>query len=175
MVRDLHGCAVHHANVDRLCTDTSIGSSTEHSSYSFQRIVFPDRGRNPCTWLHLPATLPPRGVAVLVSRAAASSPLRLRAHRTRESIGEQTGNFVLIFFGALIFAWMLVEWDSLWVPFALHACMNMWWDLFSVSRNVVDGWFPFTLQQLTMLLVIVATFRKRLQRTRMSSTSPSLA
>lgn len=82
---------------------------------------------------------------------------------------------MLLFCGALIFAWMLVEWDSLWVPFALHACMNMWWALFSVSRNVVGGWFPFTLQQLTMLLVIVATYRKRLQRTGMSSTSPSLA
>ena len=80
-----------------------------------------------------------------------------------ETIRERIGIFVLIFCGALIFAWTLVVWDSLWVPFALHACMNLWWELFSVSRNVLGGWFPFTLQQLTMLLVLWVTYRKRRQ------------
>jgi len=65
--------------------------------------------------------------------------------------------FFLIFSGALIFSWLLKKWDSLWVPFVLHALMNLWWDLFSVSRNILGGWFPFTLQQLTMILVLGVT------------------
>lgn len=78
-----------------------------------------------------------------------------------ETVRDQVGIFVLIFSGALIFAWCLHEWDSVWVPFALHACMNLWWDLFSVSRNILGGWFPFALQQLTMVLVLCVTYRKR--------------
>jgi membrane protease YdiL (CAAX protease family) len=77
-----------------------------------------------------------------------------------QTIRDQLGIFVLIFSGALIFAWSLQVWDSLWVPFALHACMNIWWDLFSVSRNALGRWFPFVLQELTMILVLWVTYRK---------------
>ncbi|HWJ46233.1 MAG TPA: hypothetical protein VNS62_01185, partial [Candidatus Udaeobacter sp.] len=37
-------------------------------------------------------------------------------------------------------------------------------NLFSVSRNVLGGWFPVMLQQLTMLLVLWATYRNRQHR-----------
>jgi hypothetical protein len=36
--------------------------------------------------------------------------------------------------------------------------------LFAVSRNILGGWFPFDLQQTTMVLVIWATCRKRQRR-----------
>ena len=81
-----------------------------------------------------------------------------------ETVRDEIGIFVLIFTGSLIFAWCLQEWDSLWVPFALHACMNIWWDLFAVSRNILGGWFPFALQQTTMVLVIWVTYRRRQRR-----------
>jgi len=36
----------------------------------------------------------------------------------------------------------------------LRICMKLWWELFSVSRNAVGGWFPLALQGLTILLAI---------------------
>lgn len=81
-----------------------------------------------------------------------------------ETIRDEIGIFILIFSGSLIFAWCLLEWNSIWVPFVLHTSMNIWWDLFAVSRNILGGWFPFALQQITMLLVLWATYRKRQQR-----------
>jgi membrane protease YdiL (CAAX protease family) len=85
---------------------------------------------------------------------------------------DQLGIFVLIFTGALIFAWTLQVWDSLWVPLALHACMNIWWDLFSISRNILGGWLPFALQQLTMVLVVCATYRRFTEDRRCAEIEP---
>jgi hypothetical protein len=36
--------------------------------------------------------------------------------------------------------------------------MNLWWDLFSVSNNAIDGWFPFTLQALSILIAVAGTW-----------------
>jgi len=35
--------------------------------------------------------------------------------------------------------------------------MNLWWELFSVAKTAIGGWFPFMLQNLTMLLAIFIT------------------
>ena len=67
------------------------------------------------------------------------------------------GIFLLIFAGAVVFSWLMDQWHSLWIPFFLHVLMNLWWEVFSVSNTVLGGWFPFALQQLTVLLAIGIT------------------
>jgi membrane protease YdiL (CAAX protease family) len=74
-----------------------------------------------------------------------------------QSLQEMAELFFLIGSGGVLFAWLVYRWQNLWVPVALHICMNLWWELFSVSRNAIGGWFPFALQTLTMLLAILAT------------------
>jgi hypothetical protein len=74
-----------------------------------------------------------------------------------QGMAEMAGLFFLTGSGGLLFAWLVYRWQNLWVPVALHICLNLWWELFSVSRNAMGGWFPFALQTLTMLLAIVVT------------------
>ena len=57
----------------------------------------------------------------------------------------------------MTFAWPVYRWQNLWVAVALHICMNLWWELFSVAKTAIGGWFPFMLQNLTMLLAIFIT------------------
>lgn len=73
--------------------------------------------------------------------------------------------FLLLTAGAVIFAWLAYRWQSLWVPVALHICMNLWWELFSIARNAIGGWFPFMLQNSTMLLAILLTLHAKRERT----------
>ena len=59
--------------------------------------------------------------------------------------------------GGVLFAWLVYRWQNLWVPMVLHICMNLWWELFSVSRNAIGGWFPFALQMFTLFLAVAVT------------------
>ena len=59
--------------------------------------------------------------------------------------------------GAVVFAWLVYRWQSLWFPIALHICMNLWWVLFSVAKSALGGWFPFALQTTSILLAILIT------------------
>lgn len=70
---------------------------------------------------------------------------------------EMASLFLLTGTGGVVFAWLVYRWQTLWVAVVLHICMNLWWALFSVSKNAVGGWFPFALQTLTILLAIVGT------------------
>ncbi len=74
-----------------------------------------------------------------------------------QSLQEMAGLFLLTGSGGVLFAWLVYRWQNLWVAVALHVCMNLWWELFSVSRTAIGGWFPFALQTLTMLLAILVT------------------
>jgi membrane protease YdiL (CAAX protease family) len=69
-----------------------------------------------------------------------------------QSLREMAGLFFLTGAGGVIFAWLVYRWKNLWVAVALHICMNRWWELFSISRTAIGSWFPFTVQNLTMLL-----------------------
>lgn len=71
--------------------------------------------------------------------------------------GERAGIFLITGTGAAVFSWLLKEWQNLWVPIALHICMNLWWEIFSVAKTAVGGWFPFALQTASILLAIVLT------------------
>lgn len=70
---------------------------------------------------------------------------------------ESAGLFFLLTAGGVAFAWLAHRWQSLWMPVALHICMNLWWELFSVARTAIGGWFPFMLQNATILLAILMT------------------
>jgi membrane protease YdiL (CAAX protease family) len=70
---------------------------------------------------------------------------------------ESAGLFFLISAGGVTFAWLAQRWQSLWVPIALHICMNLWWHLFSVAKTAIGGWFPFMLQNSSILLAILTT------------------
>ena len=74
-----------------------------------------------------------------------------------QSLKEMAGLFFLTGAGGVTFAWLVYRWQNLWVAVALHICMNLWWELFSVAKSAIGGWFPFMLQNLTMLLAIFIT------------------
>jgi CAAX protease family protein len=74
-----------------------------------------------------------------------------------QSVQEMAALFFLTGSWAVLVSWLLYRWQNLWIPVALHICMNLWWELFSIARTAIGGWFPFAMQTLTMLLAIVAT------------------
>jgi membrane protease YdiL (CAAX protease family) len=74
-----------------------------------------------------------------------------------QSWQEMAGLFMLTGVGGVMFAWLVYRWENLWVPVALHICMNLWWELFSVAKTAIGGWFPFALQTLTVVLAILVT------------------
>lgn len=74
-----------------------------------------------------------------------------------QSLQEMAGLFFLTGAGGVTFAWLVYRWQNLWVAVALHIFMNLWWELFSVAKTAIGGWFPFMLQNLTMVLAIFIT------------------
>ncbi len=82
-----------------------------------------------------------------------------------QSFSEIAGLFLLTGLGGATFSWLLIKWESLWVPFAIHMFMNLWWEVFSVSRTALGGWFPLALQSITVILAILGTlYLKRPRR-----------
>jgi membrane protease YdiL (CAAX protease family) len=77
---------------------------------------------------------------------------------------EMLGLFLLTGLGGVVFAWLAYKWKSLWVAVALHICMNLWWDVFSVSGNAIGGWLPFALQTLTIIIAVAGTWLDQVQR-----------
>jgi membrane protease YdiL (CAAX protease family) len=67
------------------------------------------------------------------------------------------GLFALTGFGGVVFSWLFSRWESIWFPFALHASMNLWWELFSVNRSALGGWFAFVLQMTCVICAVVVT------------------
>jgi membrane protease YdiL (CAAX protease family) len=74
-----------------------------------------------------------------------------------QSVMEMTGLLLLTGLGAVVFAWLVYRWQSLWFPIALHICMNLWWEVFRVAKTALGGWSPFALQTGTVVLAIVIT------------------
>ena len=79
---------------------------------------------------------------------------------------EQGGNFreaaalfLLLSSGGVFFAWFYYRWNSLWFPWIVHALMNFYWEIFSVSRSALGGWFPFALQWITILTATLLTWK----------------
>jgi uncharacterized protein len=79
---------------------------------------------------------------------------------------EQGGNFreaaalfLILGTGGVFFAWFYYRWDSIWFPWTVHALMNLYWELFSVSKTALGGWFPFALQWITILCAAWLTWK----------------
>lgn len=67
--------------------------------------------------------------------------------------------FLLLSTGGVFFAWFYYRWDSIWFPWTVHALMNFYWELFSVSRTALGGWFPVALQWTTILTATFVTWK----------------
>lgn len=79
-------------------------------------------------------------------------------------LGAQFGTIALISVGGILYAWVFARWDdNLWVPFAVHALMNLWWNVFELADNPLGGWNTNLMRVLTVVLLIVLTiYRARL-------------
>ena len=73
------------------------------------------------------------------------------------TLPEKLGILALTGGGAIAFSWFVHRWQNLWFAITLHITMNVWWELFSVARSAVGGWFPFALQAATIVVAIVIT------------------
>ena len=81
------------------------------------------------------------------------------------SMAQIAGIFLVTAVGGALFAWLFTVWgDSLAAPFALHAAMNLCWQLFAVGESALAGWLPTALQATTALSAIGITLllRRRL-------------
>lgn len=81
-----------------------------------------------------------------------------------QDINEMIGIFAITFMGAVLFAWLYVEWDyNLWVPIFLHTLMNLAWHVFEMDDTALGGFMPNLLRGLTIALAIIFTivYKKR--------------
>ena len=75
-----------------------------------------------------------------------------------QEFSELIGIFAVTFMGAILFAWLYVEWRyNLWVSIFLHAFMNLSWELFAMDDTALGGLLPNILRTLTIILAIVFT------------------
>ncbi len=77
---------------------------------------------------------------------------------------ELIGIFLITFLGAILFAWVYVEWNyNLWVPIMLHLLMNLAWEMFNVSDNALGGIYSNVFRTVTIALIIAITilYKKR--------------
>ncbi len=71
---------------------------------------------------------------------------------------ELIGIFSITFMGAILFAWLYVEWNyNLWIPIFLHSLMNLVWHLFEMDETALGGMLPNLFRGLTIILAIVFT------------------
>lgn len=75
------------------------------------------------------------------------------------------GIFLTTFLGAILFAWVYVEWNyNLWIPIFLHLFMNLFWMMFSVSDNAFGGTYANIFRIVTIGLVIGLTILYKLKK-----------
>jgi membrane protease YdiL (CAAX protease family) len=75
------------------------------------------------------------------------------------NFGEAAALFLLTGIGGAFFAWFYYRWDSIWFPWIAHALMNFYWEIFSVSKTALGGWFPFALQGITIATATLLTWK----------------
>jgi membrane protease YdiL (CAAX protease family) len=83
-----------------------------------------------------------------------------------QSVAGILGLFFITGLGGFTFSWFIERWNSIWFPFALHALMNFWWEVFHVAPTALGGWYPIALQNATMILAILITLRFTSSRSR---------
>jgi CAAX protease family protein len=75
------------------------------------------------------------------------------------NFAEMAGLLLVTGSGGAFVAWFFYRWDSIWFPFALHALMNFYWEVFSVGRTALGGWFAVTAQISAILLAAFLTWK----------------
>lgn len=96
-------------------------------------------------------------------------------YQSQDSI-ELIGIFAITFMGAVLFAWLYVEWNfNLWVPIFLHSLMNLSWHIFEMDDTALGGILPNIFRGLTIFTAIVFTIRyKRKQNLKLAITKDNL-
>jgi uncharacterized protein len=73
-------------------------------------------------------------------------------------LSELAGIVAITGFGSLLLCWIFLRWnDNLWPIFALHALMNLWWEIFAVDDTALGGWLANGARLATVILAIVLT------------------
>jgi membrane protease YdiL (CAAX protease family) len=82
-----------------------------------------------------------------------------------QDMNELIGIFAVTFMGAILFAWLYVEWEyNLWVPIFLHALMNLYWDIFEMNDTALGGLIPNVIRAMTIGIAIGITILYKINR-----------
>jgi membrane protease YdiL (CAAX protease family) len=84
--------------------------------------------------------------------------------RPDQSPAQMAGVFLITAVGGLLFSFVYERWGrDLWAPFAVHAAMNLAWQLFAVGESAFAGWLPTVMQAVVAILAVALTlWRDRL-------------
>jgi len=97
-------------------------------------------------------------VAALVTGATFGAGHLVNASIQRMPWSEQVGTIALIGGGGVLFAWLFARWQhNLWIPWSLHAFMNLWWTVFALSDSPLGGWGANAMRAGVVILAIVLT------------------
>jgi membrane protease YdiL (CAAX protease family) len=78
---------------------------------------------------------------------------------------ELVGIFIITFLGAILFAWLFVEWNhNLWIPIFLHTLMNLSWNIFSISNNALGNLNANIFRGLTIAFAIIFTIIYKIRK-----------
>lgn len=92
--------------------------------------------------------------------------LHLPGQWATSDAGDLLGVLAITAVGGAFYAWLVAEWDSLWVAVALHGGMNFVWALFDAGDNAVGGQNGNLARIATIGLMIALTERHRRARNR---------
>ena len=82
-----------------------------------------------------------------------------------QDVGVLMGVFAITFMGAVLFAWLYVEWNyNLWVPIFLHTLMNFSWHFYAMDSTALGGAIPNILRGGTIAFAIVFTIMYKRKR-----------
>jgi membrane protease YdiL (CAAX protease family) len=86
-------------------------------------------------------------------------------------IGQLGFWIAMIGVGGMMYAWIyqLSRWN-LWIVIALHAGMNLWWDMFVMNATPLGGWGATAVRVLSVGLVVLIVMRLRGMRAPQRST-----
>jgi len=102
----------------------------------------------------------PMWLAVAVSAAPFAWGHLYQAEPHGFRVGETLGVLAVTAFGAWFFAWLFERWGwNSWIPIAMHALMNLWWELFAVDESALGGWLANGARLATIGIAIVLTLR----------------
>jgi len=76
-------------------------------------------------------------------------------------LDEQLGVVGVTGVGGILFAWVFARWsDNLWVPFAIHGFMNLWWNVFDIADNPLGGMGANLMRFATVVLAVALTVKR---------------